>query len=372
MLFPSDGATWDHSVHLNGAHYELARIYASGASLSDVCPGPLQEQWHNITMTLKSCLKAFKTASLLLDQNCLYDAIPEYFLFEYLTTKNKITQHVLDTYPKPKNYKFMYNLLEMLSDIRRREVHIDTAPIVHLLSSTRGKNFLRTLHTARPICNYNPWGTVTGRLATSPNSFPLLTMSKEFRACVRPTNDWFIELDFNGAELRTLLALTGEEQPREDIHDWNAKNIYGGTITRDEAKKRIFAWMYNPKSQDSLSSGAYNKELVKNKYWDGCKIETDYYRIMDNVDEHHALNYIVQSTTIDMVHEQAHKVFELLRGRKSNISFLIHDAVYIDLAEEDRYDILNILDTFKKTRYGTLKVNVGAGRNLGEIKELKL
>ena len=93
---------------------------------------------------------------------------------------------------------------------------------------------------------------------------------------------------------------------------------------------------------------------------------------MDNVDEHRSLNYIVQSTTIDMVHEQAYKVFELLREKKSYISFLIHDAVYIDLAEEDRYDLLNLLDTFKKTRYDMFKVNVSAGKNLGEMKELKL
>jgi hypothetical protein len=197
-------------------------------------------------------------------------------------------------------------------------------------------------------------------------------MNKEFRACIKPRNDWLVELDFNAAELRTLIALTGETQPANDIHAWNAKNIYGNLVTRDEAKKRIFAWMYNPKSEDLLSNRAYDKESVKTKYWDGCKIETDYGRIMDNVDEHHALNYVVQSTTIDMVHEQAHKVYELLKGMKSSISFLIHDAVYIDLAEEDRYEILNLLDIFRKTRYGRYKVNVAAGKTLGDMKELKL
>jgi hypothetical protein len=73
-----------------------------------------------------------------------------------------------------------------------------------------------------------------------------------------------------------------------------------------------------------------------------------------------------------MVHEQAYKLYQILRNRRSYISFLIHDAVYIDLAEEDRYEILNLLDTFKKTRYNIFKVNVSAGKNLGEMKELKL
>ena len=134
---------------------------------------------------------------------------------------------------------------------------------------------------------------------------------------------------------------------------------------------KTFAWLYSSKENKQLER-LYNKDLVRNKYWDGCKITTDYGRIIENVDEHHALNYIVQSTTIDMVHEQAYKVYELLKGRKSHIAFLIHDAVYIDLAEEDRYEILNLLDTFKKTRYDIFKVNVSAGRNLGAMKELTL
>jgi len=298
--------------------------------------------------------------------------LPEYFLYEYLNLKNKITQHVLDTHPRPENYDFMYNLVEMLSEIRSQPLNIEMDPIKHLLSSVCGKNFLRTAQTVKHVCDYNPWGTVTGRLSTSPNSFPILTMNKEFRACVKPKNDWFVEFDFNAAELRTLIALTGEEQPQIDIHEWNRKNIYRNIGSREDAKKRIFAWMYNSKSEDFLSNRAYDKETVKNKYWDGSTIETDYGRTIENVDEHHALNYIVQSTTIDMVHEQAYKVYELLKGRKSHIAFLIHDAVYIDLAEEDRYEILNLLDTFKQTRYNVFKVNVSAGKNLGEMKELKL
>ena len=72
------------------------------------------------------------------------------------------------------------------------------------------------------------------------------------------------------------------------------------------------------------------------------------------------------------MHEQAYKVYKFLEGMKSNISFLIHDAVYIDLAEEDRYEILNLLDIFRQTRYNRFKVNVAVGKNLGDLKELRL
>jgi len=368
---PFNGETWDFSLHLSGDDYEIARIYADGATITGVCPPHMLEEWEEIKTRLKACIRAFGTARLSLEENCFYDVVPEYFLYQYLEAKNKITQYVLETYDRPKNYQFMYNLLEMVADMGSREVLVDTSSISHLLSSVRGKNFHRTLQTVKHVCDYNPWGTVTGRLSTNPNALPILTMNKEFRPCIQPTNDWFLELDFNAAELRTLLALSGEEQPRNDIHDWNVKNVFDSKLTREEAKVKTFAWLYSSKENKQLER-LYNKDLVRNKYWDGLKITTDYGRIIENVDEHHALNYIVQSTTIDMVHEQAYKVYELLKGRKSHIAFLIHDAVYIDLAEEDRYEILNLLDTFKKTRYDMFKVNVSAGKSLGEMKELKL
>ena len=370
-IIPPQGESWELSEHMRGETYELGRLYSQGAALTDVCPEDMKEEWEKIKKTLKSCLRAFRTSRLSLEENCLYDVIPEYFLFEYLNAKNKITQHVLDTYPRPANYDAMLNLNKMLMDIRLRPLRIDLGPINHLLSSVRGMNFRRTLQTVNHVCDYNPWGTITGRLSTNPNSLPILTMNKEFRACIKPKNDWLVELDFNAAELRTLLALAGVEQPKNDIHDWSVKNIFGSTLTREEAKVKTFAWLYSGKENKQLER-LYNKDLVRNKYWDGLKITTDYGRIIEDVDEHHALNYIIQSTTIDMVHEQAYKVYELLKGRKSHISFLIHDAVYIDLADEDRPELLNLLDTFRKTRYDVFKVNVSAGKNLGEMKELKL
>jgi len=368
---PLEGSTWDYSTHLRGNQYEIARIYSHGATITDVCPEDMKEDWEKIKKTLKSCLKAFNTSALNMDENCFYDLVPEYFLYQYLEAKNKITKHVLDTHERPENYQHTHNLVEMVTDIRGRHLNVDLAPIKHLLSSVKGQNFRRTVQTVRHTCDYNPWGTVTGRLAANPKSFPILTMGKEFRSCIKPNNDWLLELDFNAAELRVLLALSGQEQPQNDIHDWNVKNVFGGSVSREEAKVKTFAWLYSSKENKDLER-LYTKDFVRNKYWDGFKIKTDYGRIIENVDEHHALNYIVQSTTIDMVHEQAYKVYELLKGRKSHIAFLIHDAVYIDLAEEDRYEILNLLDTFKKTRYDMFKVNVSVGRNLGELKELKL
>ena len=59
-------------------------------------------------------------------------------------------------------------------------------------------------------------------------------MKKIYRKIIKTKNDWFMSLDYNGAELRTVLALGDEPQPDWDIHQWNAKNVFGGVLSREE------------------------------------------------------------------------------------------------------------------------------------------
>ena len=86
---------------------------------------------------------------------------------------------------------------------------------------------------------------------------------------MEPNNDWFVELDFNAAELRVLLSLANKSQPDMDIHKWNIQNIFGDQGTRSDAKKRAFAWLYNPQSEDHTMNRFYERDEVLKKYWDG-------------------------------------------------------------------------------------------------------
>ena len=94
------------------------------------------------------------------------------------------------------------------------------------------------------------------------------------RSILKPNNDFFVELDFNAAELRTMLALAGVEQPEIDIHEWNAENVFNGQMDREEVKKRTFAWLYNPQSQDMALSKKYNRDLVVQKYSTQSQVTT--------------------------------------------------------------------------------------------------
>lgn len=364
--------TWYYSPSLKDYEVEYARIYCGGKSLQEACPTHLKPAWEKITKKLHAFLKSFKTAKLNLDELCLYDLVPEFFLYEFSDTKNEITKHVLANFSRPKNYRLLVDVIKMVTDIKQHKLNIDTEPIRPQLISVAGKNFLQRLGEISPICDYNPFGTVTGRLTTMPNTFPILTMNRDFRGCLKPRNDWFLELDYNAAEIRTLLALSGLSQPKGDIHEWNRKHIYRGLGTREEAKKRIFAWLYNPKSEDYLSNRAYDKDLVKNKYWDGENIVTEFDREIKGVDNHHALNYIVQSTTSDLVLSKAVEIHERLRDMESRIAFMMHDSIVIDLKNSERDVIINLLQIFIDTRFGRYKVNLSLGKNFGEMKRMNL
>jgi DNA polymerase I-like protein with 3'-5' exonuclease and polymerase domains len=79
----------------------------------------------------------------------------------------------------------------------------------------------------------------------------------------------------------------------------------------------------------------------------------------------------VQSTASDIFLRQAIKICDLLKEKKSFISFMIHDSLVIDFCEGERDMILPIVQNFSRTNFGDFLANVKVGKNFGEMKELK-
>ena len=195
-------------------------------------------------------------------------------------------------------------------------------------------------------------------------------MDKEYRSVIEPTNDWFLELDYNGAELRTFLSLAGEEQPEVDIHDWNIQHIYDNKLNRDEAKEKIFAWLYSD-NKNAKAEQIYKKEEVRKKYWDGTKVTTYWGREIE-ADKHHSLSYIVQSTFADLVLKQMVKVSKFLEDKKSFIAFSVHDNIVIDLHNDEKYLLPQLVKMFSDTELGNFLVNTKVGANYGSLKTIKI
>ena len=363
--------TWRYCPYLGDMDIAYAYLYCTGCTLDDACPQSIHSEWIEVTNKLKAHLAACQEAKINMSEVSLVDLVPFDLLQRFFDLKNMITGHVLDNYPKPENYDFLLDLEKMLCEIRQKKINFDLHELKTHLTTTHARLMYKRMRDISRYIDYDPFKVKTGRLTTKRGSFPILTMSKEFRNGIKPNNDCFVELDFNAAELRTFLALAGEEQPQGDIHEWNAQNVYKGMITRDEAKKRIFAWLYNPSSTDKLSAGAYDREAVVKKYFNGSQVSTFFDRNI-SADNHHALNYIIQSTTSDLFLRQAIKINKLLKDKKSYIAFTLHDSLVIDCVEGDMPIIRELVEVFRDTPLGKFVVNISIGNSYGNMQRLKL
>lgn len=363
---PEDGRTWKFSPHIKSDKVEYAYLYV-GMELDSICPEFFRGKWDKVNNKMKAFLNSFSEAKISLDDNCLYDMIPEQFLLEYFSIQTKIVDHIFDTVEKPSDYEHRVSLHKLLNRISNLPLKLDKNAVKDRLANAQVRDFVGKLNQWKNI-KYDQFGTKTGRLTNTKDSFPVLTMNKNLRNILKPQNHFFVEYDYNAAEVRVFLSLAGWEQPEGDIHQWNADRIFKGEKTRAEVKQEFLGWLYNP-SDDREFGAFYKRQEVLNKYYDGCYIRNPFGRKIE-ADQHHALNYIIQSTTTDLVQRQAIKIDDFLKDKKSNVAFTVHDSVVVDLHVEDKDLIEKIANIFSDTRFGKFKANVSAGRDFGTLEEL--
>jgi hypothetical protein len=360
--------SWDYNIDHNNDQIEYANLYLQGKKIDDVCPPHLQDKWEEVKAKHNSFIKSFRIAEVIASDYCFYDLVPESFLLDYFGTKCEIVEHILGNFPKPKNYEFLLSLRKLLINIEENKLILNTSALTNQLHKYKTRRFREKLTKIPHAISYNLFGTITGRLTTKKNSFPILTLDKDFRSVIKPKNDFFVELDFNGAELRCLLGLNELPQPNEDIHMWNMEHVYKGAITREESKKRIFAWLYNLESKDFLSNKAYARDSLLEKYWDGENITNPFGRQIKS-DKFHAINFLIQSTSSDIFLRRAIEVSAALKNKKSFTAALIHDSMLIDFSKEDKDLIPELTRIFENTGFGKFKVNKKIGLDFGNMKE---
>ena len=372
-------ATWKYAPYLRDLDVDYVSLYLEGGKIGDNIPEYLSDDWDDVSKKILAFKRSLTISQVNTHENCFFDLVPDRFLVDFCEVKNKICQHILKTVKKPDRYDFHRHISMMLGDIATRKVLIDTKRVKTFQSSVKLKNQANMILNNKPYVDYNQFGTKTGRLTTKKGSFPILTLSKEFRSAVLPQNDYFIELDFNGAEVRTLLGLLGKPQPAEDVHDFHLENVFTNINTRDEAKVAFFAWLYGSKTavgrQDMQKLASfYEKDRLLEEYWDGNTVRTPFRKAIPDTSEHHALNYLVQSTAAELTLKQALKMEYLLRKQSSgsNIAFLIHDAIVLDMKKEDENLIKSLVSLMSSTNFGTFKVNIKRGKTLGSMKDIQV
>jgi len=369
--------TWKYSEYLRDrGEIEYANLYVQDKKMEEVIPEYLREDWNEVAARLLAFRRSLGIGKVDIDSHCIFDLIPTRFLADFCEVKNIITDYVITHYERPQRYEYLLKVCQLLEDISNRPLKINDQRLKAFISGEPRDGPIRRLLGAPPYIRYNQFGTKTGRLTTRRNSFPILTLKKRLRSVVEPRNDYFLELDFNGAEVRVLLGMLGMPQPSDDVHEFHRREIFGKKKSREEVKTAFFAWLYGSKSAETRLYSKhlekfYNKEQVLDQYWDGKKVYTPYRKEIDNVDEHHALNYIVQSTCAELTLLQALKIDHLLRsqGSHSHIACIIHDAIVIDFSQKDEALLGDIKQLMESTKFGRFKINVSSGNDLGNLKE---
>ena len=364
--------TWSYASFLSDREVRYGHLQCAGKSLDDVCPDNLKDDWEEINKKLKAYMRSLFISKVSLDDNCFYDLVPEKFLLEFCEIKNKITKHVFQNFLPPKNLRFLTLLTKVVEDINQQKLNIDIDEFKPHLAEYKARQWRKKIEKLEPYIRYDIFGTKTGRLTTKKHSFPILTFPKKYRSIVKPNNDIFVELDYNGAELRTLLALSDKNQPTMDIHEWNKRHLSNNkAMSRQEVKNSIFAWLYNSKKHPNEVAlrKMFDKDKVLSEYWDGETVKTCFNREIP-ADKHHALNYIIQSTCADLILQKMIKIYDILDGRKSNVAFCVHDSIVIDLHAEDKHLMKDTISEFSNTRFGKFKTSIKTGKDFGNLEEL--
>jgi hypothetical protein len=368
--------TWSYSPYLKGKKIDYANLYCEGKTLEEICPEDLKEELTYINNKLKAFISSFIEAKVSLQHNCFFELTPKSFLKQYCEVKNKICNHVFQNYKKPEEYEFFRRFNELLIDIKHRQLNIDFELMKDNIAKDKDLVHYRRLLNVNTNISYNLFGAITGRISTNKESFPIQNFPRHFRNVLKPQNDWFVTFDMNAAELRTSLALIEKEQPNEDLYEMLSRDVYGSQYGRKEVKEATTAWLYNSNNPLALQyadklDDVFEKENLLNSYWDGKYVHTPFHRKIES-DQFHAIPYLNQSTFIDLFHRQVIKVDDFLKGKKSFIAFLLHDEFVLDVTEDEKKEIIEVIKILQDTQFGKFLVNVKAGKDYGSMKKLKL
>lgn len=370
---PEISKTWKFSSYLRGYDVDYASLYLQGKPLDQVIPEYLKDDWSDVSRQMRAFQRCLHISQVDLNYTCFYDLVPSRFLVDYCRVRNQITEYVFANLPRPLRYEFYKHVSMLVEDISNRKVKLDQRKLGSYMAVPKLKSYVTAMNNSSYVV-YNQFGTKTGRLTNRQGTFPILTLPKSLREAILPSNDYFLEIDFNGAEVRTLLGLLGKEQPKDDVHSYHLEQVFGSALTRNDAKVAFFAWLYGSTAAITTSAAErldsfYPKQRILTNFYRDGNITTPYGRVIENVSDHHAINYLVQSTAAELFLKQALKVDYLLRSASSgsSVAFLIHDAIVIDMKKSDDSLITDVCSLMSSTNFGEFQINISSGKTLGNL-----
>lgn len=334
----------------------FAEVYAKSLKIKEVAEKFGVDSYATARSSIETYCKVYAGVDT---ETLFYKLIPQELILQYGDAIFELSKAIFENGEKPSNYFDLLEERDLVEEIWWRDLRVNGPGLGN-------KTINRVM--------YDPYRSVTGRLNHAPRSFPILSLARERRVCLVPSNDIFVEYDMSSADFRTFLYLfTDNSEKWHDQEDLYA-DIPGDS--RSEKKQKVFQTIYSPTENAFLK-----RHDVFPKALDKIYREDDQYVWIRNpfnreirIDkskgsiEHLIVSYLIQSTTNDIAIRQALKVRETLSGTQSHIAFLIHDCFVVDFKSED-YERLgvDIRNTIQYTQVGRFYWHELVGENFGTM-----
>ena len=220
------------------------------------------------------------------------------------------------------------------------------------------RNHLFNIFDNSVLTLYNLYN-VTSRPTNAFNSvnFAAIPKSPEHRQCFHPTNDYFVEFDFDGYHLRLLSEQIGYELTSESAHKQLAKYYFGTEdITEEQylqAKQINFHAIYGkiPEEHKDLKIFKEIQKYIDNMWTsfnkEGFVRNSQSGKHFTNKlkDMHPAklMNYMMQSLETSNNILILKEVLRYLKDKKTKVVLYTYDALLFDFSKEDGKETLEEL-----------------------------
>ena len=224
-----------------------------------------------------------------------------------------------------------------------------------------------SIRNNRVLTSYNLYN-VTSRPTNAFNSvnFAAIPKTQQHRKCFHPTEDYFVEFDFDGYHLRLLCDQIGYDLGLESAHKQLAKLYFEKEEITDEeyaeAKQINFHAIYGKIPEKYAFLEIFDKiQKYINGLWEEFNqngviynpiSKKSFTQELKDMNPHKLMNYMMQSLETARNILILKDVLKYLRNKKTKVALYIYDAIIFDYSKEDGketlQDLQDILEEHRK------------------------
>ena len=226
------------------------------------------------------------------------------------------------------------------------------------------RNPLYNIIDNKVLTSYNLYNA-TSRPTNAFNSvnFAAIPKSEQHRKCFYPTNDYFVEFDFDGYHLRLLSEQIGYKLTDESAHKQLARQYFNKEEITDEeynqAKQINFHAIYGKIPEKYAFLDVFEKidGFIKGLW---TEYETNgrvlapisnkpFTKALKNMNPQKLMNYIMQSLETSRNILILKEVLRYLQDKKTKVVLYTYDALLFDYNKEDGKETLERLQEILET-----------------------